>query len=70
VLLQDPQLLLLDEPTAFLDAQTEARLLEALLQFARDRTLVIATHSEAVMERLGQVLWLPDGQMRRLRKAA
>lgn len=70
VLLQDPQLLLLDEPTAFLDAQTEARLLEALLQFARDRTLVIATHSEAVMERLGQVLWLPGGQMRRLQKAA
>jgi ATP-binding cassette subfamily C protein CydD len=70
VLLQDPQLLLLDEPTAFLDAQTEARLLEALLQFARDRTLVIATHSEAVMERLDQALWLPEGQMRRLRKAA
>ncbi|WDS37988.1 thiol reductant ABC exporter subunit CydD [Pseudoxanthomonas sp.] len=70
VLLQDPQLLLLDEPTAFLDADTEARLLDALLHFAHGRTLVIATHSEAVMQRIGQVLWLPDGQQRPLRRAA
>jgi ATP-binding cassette subfamily C protein CydD len=70
VLLQDPQLLLLDEPTAFLDAQTEARLLEALLHFSLGRTLVIATHSEAVMQRIGQVLWLPDGQRQALRRAA
>ncbi|SEL48052.1 ATP-binding cassette, subfamily C, CydD [Pseudoxanthomonas sp. GM95] len=70
VLLQDPQLLLLDEPTAFLDAQTEARLLDALLAFAQGRSLVIATHSEAVMQRIGQVLWLPDGQQRPLRRAA
>ena len=70
VLLQDPQLLLLDEPTAFLDAETEARLLDALLHFARDRTLVVATHSEAVMRRIGQVLWLPGGQQQSLRRAA
>jgi ATP-binding cassette subfamily C protein CydD len=70
VLLQDPQLLLLDEPTAFLDADTEARLLDALLHFAQGRTLVIATHSEAVMQRIGQVLWLPNGQRHPLRRAA
>lgn len=69
VLLQDPQLLLLDEPTAFLDAGTEARLLDALLQFAQGRTLVIATHSEAVLQRIGKVLWLPGGQQS-LRRAA
>jgi ATP-binding cassette subfamily C protein CydD len=70
VLLQDPQLLLLDEPTAFLDAETEARLLEALLEFAQGRTLVVATHSEAVMQRIGQVLWLPQGRQHPLRRAA
>ena len=38
VLLRDPQLLLLDEPTAFLDPETEAALLAALAVFARGRT--------------------------------
>lgn len=61
VFLLDPQLLLLDEPTAFLDPETEASLLAALVRFARGRTLVLATHSTAAMRMAGQVLWLPEG---------
>lgn len=49
LLLRDPQLLLLDEPTAFLDADTEADLLRTLAAFARGRSVVIATHSEVAM---------------------
>src|SRR5690606_20261342 len=49
MLLADPELLLLDEPTAFLDPQTEADLLHALAVHARGRTVVMATHSEAAM---------------------
>ena len=61
VFLRDPQLLLLDEPTAFLDPETEASLLAALAEFARGRTLVLATHSPAAMRMAGKVLWLPAG---------
>ena len=61
VFLRDPLLLLLDEPTAFLDPETEACLLAALAEFARGRTLVLATHSPAAMRMAGKVLWLPEG---------
>lgn len=49
LLLRDPQLLLLDEPTAFLDPDTEMALLQTLAAFARDRSVVVATHSEVAM---------------------
>ncbi len=49
LLLRDPQLLLLDEPTAFLDPDTEMALLQTLATFARDRSVVVATHSEVAM---------------------
>jgi len=52
IFLRDPGLILLDEPTAHLDAALEQEVLDALLDFARGRTLIIATHSQAVAERL------------------
>ncbi|MET1162438.1 MAG: ATP-binding cassette domain-containing protein, partial [Pseudoxanthomonas sp.] len=65
VFLRDPQLLLLDEPTAFLDPETETALLAALMEFARGRTLVLATHSAAAMRMAGRILWLPEGNITR-----
>jgi ATP-binding cassette, subfamily C, bacterial CydD len=47
-LLKPAPILLLDEPTANLDAQAEADLLAAIRAAARGRTTLIATHSEAV----------------------
>lgn len=44
----DMKLLLLDEPTAHLDGEAEARFLDALRTAARGRTVIIATHSPAV----------------------
>ncbi|MFP4520081.1 MAG: thiol reductant ABC exporter subunit CydD, partial [Oceanicaulis sp.] len=44
----DMKLLLLDEPTAHLDGEAEARFLEALKIAAKGRTVIIATHSPAV----------------------
>jgi ATP-binding cassette subfamily C protein CydD len=62
-LLRKPDLLLLDEPTAFLDRGTEAAVLAALDVFARGRTVVVATHSPAVAAWAGLTLRLPEGRM-------
>ncbi len=64
LLLRDPQLLLLDEPTAFLDPDTEADLLRTLAAFARGRSVVIATHSETAMRWADTRLTLTAGGAR------
>ncbi|HEY0862208.1 MAG TPA: thiol reductant ABC exporter subunit CydD [Pseudoxanthomonas sp.] len=61
--LRRPTLLLLDEPTAFLDPETEQAVLRALDDFARGRTLIMATHSPAAMRMIGRVLDLRDAQV-------
>ncbi|MBN6110796.1 ABC transporter ATP-binding protein/permease [Xanthomonas bonasiae] len=59
LLLCDPELWLLDEPTAFLDPDTEAELLRTLAAFSQGRSVIVATHSEAAMRWADSVLRLP-----------
>jgi ATP-binding cassette subfamily C protein CydD len=47
-MLKPAPILLLDEPTADLDAASEMALLPILRQAAEGRTTLIATHSEVV----------------------
>ncbi|HEX7656191.1 MAG TPA: ATP-binding cassette domain-containing protein, partial [Sphingomonas sp.] len=47
-LFKDAPLLLLDEPTAHLDAESEAALIETIRSACRGRTVIIATHSPAL----------------------
>ncbi len=63
LLLRDPQVLLLDEPTAFLDADTEAALLRSLAAYARGRSVVVATHSPVVIAWADRCLLLPEGRL-------
>jgi putative ABC transport system ATP-binding protein len=49
VMLMDPEVLLLDEPSASLDGETEAQVFTLITDYCRERckTLVMVTHSEA-----------------------
>ncbi|MGY0503908.1 thiol reductant ABC exporter subunit CydD [Luteimonas sp. e5] len=58
LLLRDAPLWLLDEPSAFLDADTEAALLRALRRLAHGRTVLMATHSPAALAAADRVLHL------------
>lgn len=61
VFLRDAGLILLDEPTAHLDADLEAEIMSNILDYARGRTLIVSTHSHAVASRLDKA-WRIAGQ--------
>jgi ATP-binding cassette subfamily C protein CydD len=63
VFLRDPGLVLLDEPTAHLDPDTEAAVLDGILCFAADRTMILATHSPSVAARMDRTLRIAGGRV-------
>ena len=61
--LRDAGLILLDEPTAHLDAEMEQEIATNLIAYARGRTIVIATHSEALAARMDKAYRLTGGDL-------
>jgi ATP-binding cassette, subfamily B, bacterial len=62
-LLGDPKLLLLDEPTTYLDERAIVDFLARLDQLPRSPTVVIVTHSDAVAARADRVIELREGRI-------
>ncbi len=60
--LKNAPLLLLDEPTAYLDPATETEVLDGLRRLAIGRTVVMAAHSTAALALRGQRLDMRDGR--------
>lgn len=57
------RLLILDEATASLDAETEAAVLDAMHSLDRDRTVIVIAHRMAVAARADQILVLSEGRL-------
>ena len=62
-LLRKGQLLLLDEPTASLDAQSENQVLQALNQISRTQTTLMITHRIEDLKQCDQILVMQQGQI-------
>lgn len=59
--LKDAPMLLLDEPTAGLDAENENLVLDGLEELSRGRTVLLTTHRLARIHRADRILVLRDG---------
>jgi ATP-binding cassette, subfamily C, bacterial LapB len=62
-LLGDPPVLLLDEPTSSLDSQATVELRTTLSNLARQRTIVVATHSMQLLPICRTIVHLERGRV-------
>ncbi|MEO6280708.1 type I secretion system permease/ATPase [Roseateles sp.] len=62
-LVTKPQILLMDEPTSSMDAQSEMAFLRQLRDAAGNCTLVVVTHRPAVLELVSRVIVVDTGRM-------
>ena len=61
--LKDTPILILDEPTAALDAETELRVLHNLEEWGRDRAIFLITHRLSTIRRAHQIAYMREGQI-------
>jgi ATP-binding cassette, subfamily B, bacterial len=62
-LIKNPPLLLLDEATASLDAESERLVQEALDTLSRDRTVIVIAHRLATVRRADRILVIEGGRL-------
>ena len=62
-IVKDTPILILDEPTAALDAATELRVLERLGEWARGRAVFLITHRISTISRADQILYMEQGEI-------
>ncbi|HYB40941.1 MAG TPA: ABC transporter ATP-binding protein [Candidatus Methylomirabilis sp.] len=67
-LINDPRIILADEPTGNVDSETGARILELLTARSADQgtTVIIATHSQEVARAANRTVYLRDGLVEKI----
>ena len=63
VLLRDPPILVLDEPTTGLDAASEAQVMDGLTELMKGRTTILITHSMALARNADHVIVIEAGRV-------
>ena len=63
-LINDPEILLADEPTGALDSKTSVQIMDLLTEIARDRLVVMVTHNPELAEQYAtRIVNLQDGNI-------
>lgn len=63
-IVRDTPILILDEPTASLDAETEQQLLRNLSEWGRERVVFLITHRLSTIRDADQIAFLEDGEIK------
>ena len=61
--LRNPRIVLLDEPTTGLDQATERMSLQAISQWAQDKTLLVVTHRTQVLQIVNRIIVMDEGKV-------
>lgn len=62
-LLKNPNVLLLDEPTASIDEMTEKHIINHLEQWLVNRTLILSTHKPALLKLVNRIIVIDQGKI-------
>ena len=65
-IIKNAPILILNEPTAALDAQTESRVLANLKEWGAERCVFLITHRLSTIRQADQVVYLRDGKVQAL----
>ncbi|HEJ7122196.1 ATP-binding cassette subfamily C protein LapB/adhesin transport system membrane fusion protein [Serratia marcescens] len=63
LLLRNPSVILLDEPTAALDELTEDEFVNNMKDWLKGKTVIIATHRKKILELVDRVIVVSNGEM-------
>lgn len=62
-LIKDPNILLLDEPTAAMDEITEQHVVRSLGEWIGNRTLIVSTHKPALLRLVDRIIVIDNGRI-------
>jgi ABC-type multidrug transport system fused ATPase/permease subunit len=63
-LMRDARILILDEPTAALDPESENELFDALHEMSKGRLLIVIAHRLSTVQRADRIVFLADGTVK------
>lgn len=63
LLIRQPSVLLLDEPTASMDEATERHFIKHFMSWSSDKTVIVATHRMRVLELVGRLFVVENGKI-------
>ncbi|MET4278896.1 ABC-type bacteriocin/lantibiotic exporter with double-glycine peptidase domain [Bradyrhizobium sp. F1.2.2] len=61
--IKDPSIVILDEPSSFLDPEAVASLEKSLIEWSRDRLLILISHNMALTRSADSILVLQEGRL-------
>jgi ATP-binding cassette subfamily C protein LapB len=62
-LINDPQILLFDEPSASMDPQSEFELIKRLEEYVPDKTLILVTHRNTILSLVQRIIIIEQGHI-------